>query len=688
MGKFYNFFKNNKVILFPIVSFVIAACIILLFFPSKRKFEFEYQQNKVWQHRDLFAPFSFSIDKTDEEIRNQRDSIMEEFAPYYVFDTSVYSKVLDSITYKLNALSKNSNLVEPSILNSNILQKLYAELQQIYNKGIIDVQKPYKTIILDKKPIKTKVLSKDVYTLQKAHQKLSAIIQDNIDSVAKNKYLEIIYNSIIPNVRYNESISGIRKSEILSKVSEKYGFISEGSRIISKGNIVTANDIKILDSLKREYETTNLSFKNFFFIVIGQFLLLLILFLVLILLLYYFEKEVLFTRRYIAFIVSTIVLFVALASISLTFNHLSIYIVPYIALPIVIKNFINARVAIFVHIITMLIIGFFAPNGFDFILIQLTVGFLAVISVGNHYQRSSLFMASIFSFIAYALIFIGLSMIKLGGIEGISWLKLLWFGVSCILVFTSYVLIVIFERLFRIPSDLTLFELSDTNRGLLRELNENAPGTFQHSLQVANLTEVALRKIGGNALLGRVAGLYHDIGKLSNPAYFIENQSFMGNPHDSIPPEQSARIIINHVFYGRELARKNKLPLSVTRMIFGHHASLKTKFFLEKYRKLNPDIPVDESLFRYPEQRITQKEMAVLMIADSVEAASRSLQINSKEQIQELVERIINGFIIEKQFEFVDITLNEINKVKEVVIEKLINMSHARVPYPQERQQN
>ncbi|HOS84476.1 MAG TPA: HDIG domain-containing protein, partial [Bacteroidales bacterium] len=287
-----------------------------------------------------------------------------------------------------------------------------------------------------------------------------------------------------------------------------------------------------------------------------------------------------------------------------------------------------------------------------------------------------------FSFISYAIIFFALSLIKEGGLDGISWLKLLWFGVSCILLLTTYLLIFIFERLYRIPSDLTLFELNDTNRGLLRELSEHAPGTFQHSLQVANLTEAALQKINGNVLLGRVAALYHDIGKLSNPAYFIENQSFMGNPHDEISPEISAKIIIEHVIHGKDLARKHNLPSTVTDMIYGHHSNSKTWFFLDKYKKSYPSNTVDESLFTYPAPKPNRKELAVLMIADSVEAASRSIVVHDKEQISNLVDKIVDTLMNEKHFEQVDITLREIFLVKDVMIQKLINMYHARIPYP------
>lgn len=691
MGKFYTFFKNNKAKFLSIIIFSFGIVLIMLFFPKERKFEYEYQQNKIWRHRDLFAPFSFSIDKTEAEIKQQRDSVLKEFSPFYDYDSTVYKKIVDSIqikyskTFGSTIIDKSSS---QSIFQKNGFGLFEKELANVYSMGILDIQKPYKTLIIQRKSQKLRVPISQVMSLTDAHLRVMSVIPKSVDSLSKVRLQQIIYESMLPNLIYDDSVSNERKTFLLSKVSEKYGFINEGSRIISRGSVVSDKDIKILDSLKKEYESATISAASMIAIFSGQFILIIMSCIILLLLIIYFDKEIVENTRNALFIVSIVVLFVALAGLSLKFNHLSIYIIPYVALPIVVKNFLNARVALFVHIITMLIIGFIAPNSFDFVFLQITAGVIALFSIGKHYQRSSLFLSALFSFITYGIIFFALSLLREGNIEGISWLKFIWFGVSCVLVLTTYLLIFIFERIYKIPSDLTLFELTDTNRGLLRELNENAPGTFQHSLLVANLTEVALRRINGNALLGRVAGLYHDIGKLSNPAFYIENQSFIGNPHDSIPPEESAKIIINHVIYGKELARKNNLPHIVTQMIYSHHGNSKTEFFLDKFKNENPSLPINEDVFRYPPQKVTQKELAVLMIADTIEATSRSFQIQSKEQIVELVAKVIDNFMAEKQFDEVDITLKELQQIKQVLIEKLINMLHARIPYPQKKLNN
>ena len=460
--------------------------------------------------------------------------------------------------------------------------------------------------------------------------------------------------------------------------------MSEGTRIISRGSVVTEKDKKILDSLKKEYESGNVTFDGKIAILTGHLILLLVSFIVLLLLIKYSDLEAFTSVKNSLFLVTVVVMFVALATATLKFNHISIYLIPYVALPILIKNFMNVRVALFVHIVTMMIIGFIAPNPFDFIFLQISVGAIAIYSLGNHYQRSFLFWTAILSFVSYTIIYFGLSLVKLGGVSDIDWTQLLWFLASCVLLLTTYLLIFIFEKIFRFPSDITLFELSDTSRGLLRELSDKAPGTFQHSLQVANFVEVALREIGGNALLGRIGGLYHDIGKLKNPAFFVENQTFKENPHDNLPPEKSAEIIINHVIYGRELSRKNGLPYSLEKIIYGHHGNSKTMFFLDKYRKMHPGEEFDEKMFQYPTSKVVNKELAVIMIADAVEAASRSAHLETREQIEVLVQKIVDHLIQSKQLEYADITLKDLDIVKSVFVEKLINLYHARVPYPED----
>ncbi|MBR4689644.1 MAG: HDIG domain-containing protein [Bacteroidales bacterium] len=679
--------KKNKAIILSMMLFSFGIALIMLLMPNEKKFEYEYQQNKVWFHDDLYAPFSFSIDKTEEEIRQQRDSVMQKFSPCYNYDSTAYKRVTDTIFSRyillLGHFVPDSINDYHSLMKSQGLSEFEKLLRSIYDFGIIDVQKPYKTLLIAKKGQYMRFSIHSIRTLPEAHGDLMLKIPEQFDSTQRAKFKEIIYTALVPNTIYDDVASSQRKTELLSTVSEKYGYVGEGTRIISRGSVVTEKDKKVLDSLKKEYEAGNVTFDGKIAILGGQFILILVAFFVLILLIHYSDPDVFKSVKYSFFVVSVVVLFIAMATATLKFNHVSIYLIPYVALPILIKNFMNERVALFVHVVTMLIIGFIAPNPFDFTFLQISVGVIAVYSLGNHYQRSFLFWTAIISFVSYSVIYFGLSLMKLGGLGDIDWTQLLWFLASCVLLLTTYLLIFIFEKIFRFPSDITLFELSDTSRGLLRELSDKAPGTFQHSLQVANFVEVALREIGGNELLGRIGGLYHDVGKLKNPAFFVENQTFKENPHDNLPPEKSAQIIIDHVVYGKELARKYGLPAALEQIIYGHHGNSKTVYFLEKYKKMHPGEPVDESLFQYPTSKVVKRELAVIMLADGVEAASRSVHLETKEQIEDLVQKIVGNLIQSKQLEFADITLKDLDVVKAVFVDKLINLYHARIPYPE-----
>lgn len=689
MKKFFSFFKEKRVVIVALLLFTFAIAFIMYLMPREKKFQFEYQQNKVWLHEDLFAPFAFSIDKTEEEIQAQKDSVMMSFSPFYTYDTTVYRRVKDTIYVRY--LRSMHHWIDDSVsdfhslMTSQGLNEFEKSLKSIYETGIINAQKPYKTLIIEQLPQRKRVPVISVHTIPEAHSDLMQTIPPYFDSLQNLKFKEIIYTSLEANTFYDEEVSTEEKNRLLATVSEKYGFVSEGTRIISKGSVVTQADKKVLDSLKKEYESGNVSFEGKIAIMCGQFLLILISFIVLVLLINCSDTESLQKIKSLLFIITVVILFIGMASLTLKFNHISIYLIPYVALPILVKNFMNERVALFVHVVTMMIIGFIAPNPFDFTFLQISVGVIAMFSLGNHYQRSFLFTTAIVSFVSYTAIYIGLSLTKFGSFSGVHWHQLAWFLASCVLLLTTYLLIFVFEKLFRFPSDITLFELSDTSRGVLRELSDKAPGTFQHSLQVANFVEVALREIGGNELLGRIGGLYHDIGKLKNPAFFVENQTFKENPHDNLPPEQSAKIIIDHVIYGKELAHKNGLPYSLEQIIHGHHGNSKTAFFLDKYKKLHPDEVVDESMFQYPTTKVVKKELAVIMIADAVEAASRSAHLETREQMEELVQKIIDNLIRSKQLENADITLRELDKVKEVFVEKLINLYHVRVPYPEEQ---
>lgn len=683
MNGLYIFFKKNRQTVLSIALFSLAISFLVIFLPKDRKFKYEYQQNKVWQHKDLVAPFSFSIDKTETAIKHEEDSILREFSPVYDVDTSIVSAVLDSLVHSLSAhFHETDQEKKPDIFFQNHdLSDFYSHLRSVYGTGVFDTKKSNKTLVVENGARRSRVAFTRLYSLHDAAEKLFAAMPEKLQT---GDIKDIIYNTLKPNVIYNETRSEKLKTELLSRISEKYDFISEGSLIIQQGDVVSEHTMSVLNSLKKEYEAQRVSLGNTVVILLGQLILILAALIVLFLLLSFTHIKVVRNFKQSFFIITIVMLFVAMAAIANKFEFISIHLIPYIALPIIIKLFINRRVAVFTHIITILVIGFMAPNSYYFVFIQICVGMIALFAIGNHYERSSLFLTAAISMASYIAIYIGFSLMENGSLASFKISDLFWFAASCILLLTTYLFVWIFEKIFGLTSDLTYFELTDTNHGVLRELSQKAPGTFQHSLQVENLTEAALQKINGNVLLGRTAALYHDIGKLKNAQYFIENQISGENLHDKLEPEESARILINHVIYGQELAQKHNLPQLLCNMIYSHHANSQTVFFVKKQKDLHPNEPLDLSKFTYPKLYMKDKELAVLMIADVSEAAVRSLKVFTKEKIDEMVSHIIDEMIETKRLKNFDITLREIEKVRTVLVEKLINVYHSRIAYPQQ----
>ncbi len=437
-----------------------------------------------------------------------------------------------------------------------------------------------------------------------------------------------------------------------------------------------------MQSLKNDYETKLGSNTSFVWILIGQFIIISIIFYTLFVFLKNVSNKVFHDNKDIVFLTLVMVGFLLLTLLVLKFSSLNVYLIPFCSLPILVRTFFGNRIALFVYVITIFIVSFIVPNPFEFVLIEIVAGIIALFTILNVNKRSELFFTALTIFIAYSLIFIGFSIIQEGSIYSINWKNLNWFAISAGLTVFSYPFIYVLEKLFGYISDVTLLELSDTNNKLLRELNLKAPGTFQHSLQVSNLAEEASRAIGGNPLLVRTGALYHDIGKMLAPAYFIENQSSGINPHDDLSYEESATIIISHVINGVEIAKKHQLPEQIIDFIRTHHGTSKTQYFLRLFTADNPDLNIDDEIFQYPGPIPFNKETAILMMADSVEAASRSLKTYTLETITELVNNILDAQVRENQFINTDITFKDVTVVKKLFIKKLMNIYHVRVEYP------
>jgi len=403
---------------------------------------------------------------------------------------------------------------------------------------------------------------------------------------------------------------------------------------------------------------------------------------VLLLFLNFFRKDVYADNRRLLLILMSVLLMVFLTSIMIRNNFDYLYLVPVCIVPVIIRAFFDNRLALYIHIITIILIGFLIPRSFEFVFLQFLAGIIAILSMADLRRRSQLFYTAALIFATYSAVYFGLSLAHTGSFDNLYWRDFAYFAGGAFLTLFAYPLIFLFERMFGLPTDFSLLELSDTNNTLLRKLGMEAPGTFQHSLQVANLSEEAIIAIGGNSLLTRTGALYHDIGKIKNPLYFIENQSSGYNPHDEISFRESARIIIDHVIDGIEMARKHNLPEYVIDFIRTHHGTTTARYFYMMEMNENPDEAVEKSDFIYPGPRPFSKETAVVMMADSVEAASRSLRKPDEKSISQLVNNIIDTQVNEKQFDNADITFKDITKVKSILKRMLLNIYHVRVAYP------
>lgn len=457
--------------------------------------------------------------------------------------------------------------------------------------------------------------------------------------------------------------------------------MDQGKLIIAKGEIVESEDFKILNSLKDEYESKLWMGSNYYFILLGYTVLVALVLIMLFLFLKRYRNEIFQNNNKVTFIFFNILLMVLATTLMTKHYENYIYMVPLCILPLVLKNFFDARLGLFVHVLTVLILGFVVPNSFEYIFLQTIAGIVTILTASELYKRANLFISVGQITLIYIVGYFAFHAIHEGNLQNIEWILFGVFVLNGLLTLFAQPLIYMFEKVFGLVSDVSLLELSDTNSKLLKELSDKAPGTFHHSLQVANLAEAAANEIGANAMLVRVGALYHDIGKMERPTYFTENQITNVNPHDDLPPKESAKIIVDHVINGIEIARKSNLPDRVIDFIRTHHGTTVVYYFYKKQQELDQE--VDEEDFKYPGPIPFSKETAILMMSDAVEAASKSLKDPTFTIIDEFVEKIVKGQMQANQYLNANITLKEIEMVKKVLKQKLTNIYHLRVEYPE-----
>jgi hypothetical protein len=670
-----------------VLLFIIAIAIVVWISPRESMFKYEFNIGKPWNHNDLIAPYDFSIYKTDKQITEEKAQVLSNFRPYFRYDEDVTGSGRHMLTENFGELwqvSDASQRSEDSIKLLKVLTKIYDDIQKTgviqYHEILDGKGQEYPIRIIHGNEVSNASLGEfyDVHTANTFADNKINKLKDQDSSLLKL----IISQSLVQNVFYDAEKSTAESTELLNRISTTYGLVQKGELIISTGELVNPDKYQVLMSLKRDFEQDLGGAESQFFIITGNALLIILLFLIEFLFIFLYYRNVFDSLKLIVLIlVSQLILIVITHFIFRHFTQWT-YMIPFAILPILIAVFVNKRVAIIVHLVTVLILGFYAPNSFNFFYTQFASGLIAVFVVGDLSKRVDLFKTSLFIFLTYIVVYLSMLFVQEGSLDSFSYLAILFLAGSSILVLLAFPLIFLYEKLFRIVTHLTLLELSNTNNTLLRELSEKAPGTFQHSLQVANLASEALYVIGGDALLARTGALYHDIGKMYNPMYFVENQTSGYNPHEELSYEDSARIIIGHVLEGIEMARKAGLPEQIIDFIRTHHGTRRVEYFYRLEKKMNQGMEVDETEFRYHGPIPFSRETAVVMMADSIEAASRSINKPDEQKINDLVENIVGSLMAGNQFINSNMTMREINTVKKVLKKKIMNINHVRIAYP------
>ncbi len=662
--------------------FIISIFLILLIFPRLGDFKYSFTEGKPWQYDLLTSTFDFPIYKTDKELKEQRDSVLRYFEEYFSINHDVGTEALVDFDADSNL---DSSLSELPSQYKNYLRK---ELIKIYESGIMNSDDYDRVFSSEVQSLRIKEGNvaeskeiEDLNTSRSAYEQIINEVPQNLEAgiirdAKINKYIR-------ENVVFDASTTEKARNEFIQQVSPSRGMVQAGERIIDRGEIVTPQIFEVLNSLKLETDERSGRTGNKVWLVVGQGLLVVIMMGSFYLFLLFFRPLEYRNRQHVLFMLLLIVTFVALTALSVkSVDAFNVYIIPYAIVTILIRTFIDSRTAMFASLITIILSGLMVPFLFEFIVIQITVAMISVFMLKELSERSQLIRSSFFILLTYSLVYIGLVLHMESDINGIQWVMFIYFLINFIFIMFSYSLVYLIEKIFGFISGVSLVELSNINKPLLKELSEKAPGTFQHSMQVSNLAMEAAEKIGANSSLIRTGALYHDIGKMVNPVFFTENQSPGMNPHEGLPFEESARIIINHVRDGVRIAQKHGLPKQIIEFIETHHGTSMPKYFYISWKNANPGKEIDEDLFRYPGPNPFSRETAILMMADTVEAASRSLKEYSDESLRKLVDTLIDTQVSEGYFKFAPITFKDIETVKNVFVEKLKIIYHTRIVYP------
>ena len=681
MNSIWKHIISEKGLFYKSLLILSSSILILYIFPLGGQFKYEFQKGRVWQYPDFYSPFDFSILKSDIEYKNDQEEAVRDLKPYLKADLDLRDQVIINYSDKSTVFFKDK-------ASSSVSDSLYTFgkklIDEIYTYGVLPPNYSHKgnsDILLIQEQLEIPININELFKSEILFEYITTRLNNSSFIQYEDIFKDLFFEIIAPNISIEKKFYETSKQQMLQNISRSRGFVASGELIVAKGELVNDDTFEKLSSLRNEY-TLQKDDKSSIWIQIGYSILIVLIFTLLLLFIYTYRVNIYKNNRKLTFIFFNILTVITAVTLTVNYNTDYVFAVPICILPLIMKAFFDARLGLFTHVLTVLLIGFIVPNSFEFVFLQITAGIITIQSVAQLYRRANLFISVGQIVLVYLIGYIAFTTIQEGSILKISFTPLALFILNGLLMLFVQPLIYIYERLFRLVSDVSLLEMTDTNSILLKELSDKAPGTFHHSLQVANIAEAAANEIGANSLLVRVGALYHDIGKLTAPMYFSENQTANISPHDRLSPKQSADIIIDHVAEGVKIANKHNLPERVIDFIKTHHGTSLVYYFYKKQEELYPD-EINLEDFSYKGPKPFSKETAILMMADSVEAASKSLKSPNIDQLQEFVDKIIDGKMAEEQFNSSDITFAEIETVKKVLFKKLINVYQLRIEYPE-----
>ena len=627
--------KKSILTTFQVLSLAALAALAIYLAPKySNPFKYHFEVGQPWAYGLVTAESNFAIYKTDAQLEAEQKEVLRDYTPCYTLDTAAVQGHLMVVS-----LEEKERLQALGCTNVSVL----------YNR------------------VATKVAVADLYTPKEAYEKT--------------------HRNVAVNLQYDSITSDNLRQNILSSISLTHGMVQEGEKIIDTGEIVSERTYQILESLRRTIEEQNLSHRQSLTSTIGVGLYIVVLVAMFGMYLYTYRRKLLYNLRHMLFFTILVALLVATAFIVL--RHVAagyIYLIPFAWVPIIARVFYDSRTAIFIHLITILIVSIAAPAPYVFVLLQVITGIVAVISLRDMTQRAQLAQTALFVFLTYSIVYTAITMLVTGEIMNVEYHYYIYFAINAVLVICAYGLIFLFERTFGLVSNITLVELTNVNSNLMLEFAEKAPGTFQHSLQVSNLATEAAKRIGAKVLLVRTGALYHDIGKMAHPEYFIENQTGV-NPLQAMSCAEAAKVIINHVEEGERIARKHRLPEVIVHFIRSHHGTSVTRYFYntavnaaKTAGKTATDVNKED--YSYPGPKPSTKEAAILMMADAIEARSRSLNELTEQSIAEMVDQMIDAQVADGQFSETVLSFKDLEDIRAVFKQKLIEINHHRIVYP------